>query len=61
MQRLKDFDGRNIEPNIIDNANKIIQDPAQNYRIEAMVIVSEAAGKLCAWSVNILKYNKIFK
>ncbi len=61
MQRLKDFDGRNIEPAIIDNANKIINDPSQNYKVESMVAVSEAAAKLCAWSINILRYNKICK
>jgi hypothetical protein len=45
----------------LDNVNKIIDDPTKKYNEKEMVGQSFAASKLCAWSVNIVMFNKIFK
>ena len=41
--------------------NKIIDDPTKKYNEKDMLGQSFAASKLCAWSVNIVIFNKIFK
>lgn len=41
--------------------NKIIEDPTKKYNEKDMVGQSFAASKLCAWSVNIVTFNRIFK
>lgn len=45
----------------MDNVNKIIDDPTKKYNERDMVGQSFAASKLCAWSVNIVTFNRIFK
>lgn len=41
--------------------NKIIEDPAYKFTPDQMEKQSFAASKLCAWAVNIVKFNTIFK
>ncbi len=45
----------------MDAVNKIIEDPTKKYTEKEMVGQSFAASKLCAWSVNIVTFNRIFK
>ena len=45
----------------MDTVYKIIDDPTKKYTEKEMVGQSFAASKLCAWSVNIVMFNKIFK
>lgn len=61
LERVLKFDGTEIEQSILDNVNKIIDDPAKKYTEKDMLSQSFAASKLCAWSVNIVIFNKIFK
>jgi dynein heavy chain len=61
LERVLKFDGREIEQSILDNVNKIIDDPSKKYTEKDMLSQSFAASKLCAWSVNIVIFNKIFK
>ena len=55
------FDGTNIDEDILNNVNKIIQDPSKKYNEKDMFSQSFAASKLCAWSVNIVTFNTIYK
>ncbi len=41
--------------------NKIITNPAQNFNAKAIGQVSMPAGYMCAWALNIVTFNKIFK
>jgi len=46
---------------VLDQVNKIIQDPSKKYNEEDMKGQSFAASKLCAWSTNIVTFNRIYK
>ena len=61
LDRVLTFNGEDIEQSILDNVNKIIEDPTKKYTEKEMVGQSFAASKLCAWSVNIVTFNRIFK
>lgn len=61
IDKIKVFDGENIDGNLLENANKIIQNPAMKFTEKEMAGQSFAASKLCAWAVNIVTFNKIFK
>eukprot|EP00919_Chromeraceae_sp_WS-2016_P062159 GHVR01147204.1.p1 GENE.GHVR01147204.1~~GHVR01147204.1.p1 ORF type:complete len:124 (-),score=20.00 GHVR01147204.1:32-403(-) len=61
LDRVLTFDGTDIEQSILDNVSKIIDDPAKKYTEKDMVGQSFAASKLCAWSVNIVTFNRIYK
>ncbi len=61
MDRVLQFNGEEIEQTILDTVNKIIDDPTKKYNEKDMLGQSFAASKLCAWSVNIVTFNKIFK
>lgn len=61
LQRVLDFNGEEIDQGILDVVNKIIEDPSKKYTEKDMVGQSFAASKLCAWSVNIVTFNRIFK
>lgn len=61
IQRVQGFNGDNIDQGILDMVNKIIKDPAKKFTEKDMAGQSFAASKLCAWAVNIVIYNAIFK
>ncbi len=61
LDRVLTFNGEDIEQSILDAVNKIIDDPTKKYNEKDMVGQSFAASKLCAWSVNIVTFNRIFK
>jgi dynein heavy chain len=61
LDRVLQFNGEEIEQTILDTVNKIIDDPTKKYNEKDMLGQSFAASKLCAWSVNIVTFNKIFK
>lgn len=65
IDKVKTFDGENIDQGILDNVYKLIdkynQDPKTRFQELEMKQQSFAASKLCAWSVNIVMFNKIFK
>lgn len=61
IDKIKVFDGENIDGTLLENANKIIQNPAMKFSEKEMAGQSYAASKLCAWAVNIVIFNKIFK
>lgn len=61
LERVRAFKGEEIDQNILDTVNKIIQDPSKKYNETDMKGQSYAASKLCAWSTNIVTFNKIFK
>lgn len=61
LDRVLTFNGEEIEQSILEAVNKIIDDPAKKYNEKDMLGQSFAASKLCAWSVNIVIFNRIFK
>jgi len=61
LERVMKFDGTDIDQGILDQVNKIIDDPAKKYTEKDMSGQSFAASKLCAWSVNIVTFNRIYK
>lgn len=61
MDKVKHFDGDNIEDNIKEPCDKIAKDPSKKFNEKDMLGQNFAASKLCAWVVNILDYNRIFK
>lgn len=61
LDRVLTFDGTDIDQGILDTVNKIIDDPNKKYTEKDMVTQSFAASKLCAWSVNIVTFNRIYK
>jgi len=61
LDRIVAFNGENIDQGILENVNKIIKDPAQNYNEQAMIKQNFAASKLCLWSTSIVEFNRIFK
>lgn len=61
LDKVKAFKGEEIDQTILDNVNKIIQDPTKKYNELDMKGQNFAASKLCAWSTNIVTYNKIYK
>jgi dynein heavy chain len=61
LEKVLKFDGTDIEQSILDVVNKIIEDPSKKYTEKDMLGQSFAASKLCAWSVNIVTFNRIFK
>ncbi len=61
LERVLTFDGTDIDQSILDNVSKIIDDPSKKYTEKDMVSQSFAASKLCAWSVNIVIFNRIYK
>lgn len=61
LDRVLSFNGEDIDQGILDTVNKIIEDPTKKYNEKDMVGQSFAASKLCAWSVNIVTFNRIFK
>jgi dynein heavy chain len=61
LQRLKTYDGENIDTKLLDEVNKIITNPTYNFNAKAIGGVSLPAGYMCAWALNIVTFNKIFK
>lgn len=61
MEKVKHFDGDNIDDNIKEPCDKIAKDPVKKFNEKDMLGQNFAASKLCAWVVNILDYNRIFK
>ena len=61
LERVFKFDGTDIDQGILDTVNKIIEDPTKKYNEKDMLSQSFAASKLCAWSVNIVTFNSIYK
>lgn len=61
LERVTGFDAKDIDQTVLDTVNKIIDDPTKKYNEKDMLTQSFAASKLCAWSVNIVIFNKIFK
>lgn len=61
IDKVKSFDGENIDPVLLEPVNKIISDPGKKFNEKDMAGQSYAASKLCAWAVNIVMFNKIFK
>ena len=61
MDKVKHFDGDNIEDNSKEPCDKIAKDPSKKFNEKDMLGQNFAASKLCAWVVNILDYNRIFK
>ena len=61
LDRVLTFNGEDIEQGILDTVYKIIDDPSKKYTEKDMLGQSFAASKLCAWSVNIVTFNRIFK
>ena len=61
LEKVLTFDGTEIDQSILDFCNKIIEDPSKKYTEKDMVSQSFAASKLCAWSVNIVTFNRIYK
>jgi dynein heavy chain len=61
LERVTKFNGKEIEASILENVNKIIQDPSKKYNEDDMKGQNYAASKLCAWSTNIVTFNKIYK
>jgi hypothetical protein len=61
LERIQKFDGREIEAGILETVNKIVLDPTKKYNEEDMKGQNFAASKLCAWSTNIVTFNRIYK
>ena len=61
LDRVLTFNGEEIDQNILETVYKIIDDPSKKYTEKDMGGQSFAASKLCAWSINIVTFNKIFK
>lgn len=61
IDKIKAFDGENIQQSLLDSVNIIINDPAKKFNEKDMMGQSFAASKLCAWAVNIVVFNRIFK
>jgi dynein heavy chain len=61
LQRLKTYDGENIDTKLLNEVNKIIKNPTYNFKTKAIGGVSLPAGYMCAWALNIVTFNKIFK
>jgi len=53
------FDGNNIDQSLLDLVQPILDEPYFNF--ETMKTKSYAGSFLCAWVVNIVAYNKIYK
>ena len=61
LEKVRGFKGEEIDQTILDNVNKIIQDPTKKYNENDMKGQNFAASKLCAWSTNIVTFNTIYK
>jgi dynein heavy chain len=61
LERVTKLDGREIDPGVLESVNKIINDPTKKYNEEDMKGQNFAASKLCAWSTNIVTFNRIYK
>lgn len=61
INKVKTYNGENIDQGILDTVNKIIKDPSKKFTEKDMAGQSFAASKLAAWAVNIVKFNFIFK
>lgn len=58
LQEVKDFDGEKIEPWKLEMIKPQLLDP--NFNQAFIAKKSSAASYLCAWVVNIAKYNSIY-
>lgn len=61
LDKVKNYDGNNIDEGIIDPVNKIIKDPNKKFTEKDMLSQNFAASKLASWVVNIIEYNRIYK
>lgn len=59
LQALEDFDGKNIEENVLKGLGPILSDPA--FTEENMSKKSKAAANLCKWVIATYKFNSIYK
>ena len=59
LEELKSFDATNIDSGIIDKLQPILQE--EWFNEESMKASSEAAANLCAWVVNTVAYNQVYK
>ena len=59
LEELKSFDATNIDAGIIDKLQPILSE--EWFNEESMKASSEAAANLCAWVVNTVAYNKVYK
>ena len=46
---------------MLDEVNKIISNASLNFNAKAIGLVFMPAGYMCAWALNIVTFNKIFK
>lgn len=46
---------------MLDEVNKIISNASLNFNAKSIGSVSMPAGYMCAWALNIVIFNKIFK
>ena len=63
LKSVQTFDGEQIEQAALDATIKVIRDPevAEKFNPTFMTSQNEAAKYLCAWLVNIIEFNRIFK
>jgi dynein heavy chain, axonemal len=61
LEKVKGYNGENIDENILDPVTKILKDPAKKFNEKDMAGQNYAASKLAAWVVNIIEFNRIFK
>jgi dynein heavy chain len=61
LEKVANFNAKEIDPIILEAVGKIINDPSKKYNEEDMKGQNYAASKLCAWSTNIVTFNRIYK
>jgi dynein heavy chain len=61
LKKVKEYNGDHIDQHILDNVNKIINDPSKNFNKDKILTQNFAAAYLCSWAVNIVSYNRIFR
>ena len=63
METIGKFTGEHIEEDILANVAKIQDDSEMQtgFTFEKMMGKNQAAAYLCKWTLNILKYNGIYK
>jgi dynein heavy chain len=54
-----EYDKEHIEPSVVKNVNKIIQDPS--FSLEAIKGSSEALLGICKWAMAMVKYYELLK
>lgn len=59
IEKLKTFDKDNVQPHVITNIQKYLQDP--DFVPDKIKNASEAAEGICKWVIAICKYDVIYK